>query len=181
MGQIALRYSKALFELAQKAKAVEPIQQDLQALLGLLTSSHDLKGALFSRRYGRPAQKNVVSELARRGKFHPLTQSFLARVAQNGRLRYLAPMVSFYQKYVYVFLEQTLVEVTTVSPLKATEIQALTKTLKSQLASDIILDLKVDTSLIGGIRLRIGSKLIDNSYQTQLRKLHRCSLRNCVW
>ena len=172
MSQIALRYSKALFELAKKAKAVESIQQDLQTLVGLLTSSHDLKGALFSKRYGRPAQKNVVSELARRGKFHPLTQSFLTCVAQNGRLRYLAPMVSFYQKYVYVFLEQTLVEVTTVSALTAIEIRTLTKNLTSQLASDIILDLKVDTALVGGMRLRIGSKLIDNSYQTQLRNLY---------
>ncbi|MBN9565317.1 MAG: ATP synthase F1 subunit delta [Alphaproteobacteria bacterium] len=172
MSQIADRYAKALFVLAEKAKKLDAVRADLLSVGVLMHESEVFRNFIFSKRFGKPVQVSTLIALANKLKLSPLTQKFLGLLCQQGRLGQLQPIVTSFDQKVAAHKGETYVDVESAVQLTAGEEKELVAGLTSALGKKVILRTKVNVNILGGLKVRFGSKLIDGSYQTKLSQLH---------
>jgi F-type H+-transporting ATPase subunit delta len=172
MSQIADRYAKALFMLADQAKKLDAVRSDLVAIARLVDESDIFRNFIFAKRYGKSVQVSALTAWASKLKFSPLTQKFLGLLCRQGRLRHLQSIVESFDLKVAHHKGETYVDVHSAVQLAAGEEKELTSSLAAALGQKIILRSMVDETLLGGLKVRFGSRLIDGSYQTKLSQLH---------
>lgn len=172
MSQVANRYSRALFSLLTEAKTTQAVLKDLLALRNLISENKFLESVLKSRRYGKAALTAILEEIVTKGKFHKLTTAFLRVVAHNGRMQALQEIIRTCEVIARHQAGEQVVSVKTAKALSKSEAKELSVMLEECLKKTVILDPVVDESLIGGMRVRVGSLLFDDSYRTKLHKLH---------
>jgi F-type H+-transporting ATPase subunit delta len=170
-GLIAERYASALYELADEAKALDQVAADLKAFKGMMTASADLVRLVRSPVLGRADQAKAVTTLAAKAGFHALSGRFLGTLAQNRRLFAVLSVVDAFLAELARRRGEATADVTSAVPLTPAQTQALEEALRSVVGSKVSVDLKVDASLIGGLVVRVGSRMIDTSLATKLRRL----------
>jgi F-type H+-transporting ATPase subunit delta len=170
-GLIAERYASALYELADEAKALDQVAADLKALKAMMAASADLMRLIRSPVLGRSDQAKAVSALAEKAGFSELTGRFLGTLAANRRLFALLSVIDGFLAELARRRGEATADVTSAVPLTPAQTQALEEALKSVVGSKVSVDLKVDKSLIGGLVVRVGSRMIDTSLATKLRRL----------
>ncbi len=170
-GLIAERYASALYELADAAKALDQIAADLRSLKGMMAASTDLVRLIRSPVLGRADQSNAVTALAEKAGFHDLTRRFLGTVAANRRLFTLTAVIDGFLAELARRRGEATADVTSAVSLTPAQTAALEEALRSVVGSKVTVDLKVDRSLIGGLVVRVGSRMIDTSLATKLRRL----------
>lgn len=170
-GLIAERYASALYELADEAKALDQVAADLKALRAMMASSADLIRLIRSPVLGRSDQAKAVSALAEKAGFSELTGRFLGTLAANRRLFVLSSVIDAFLAELARRRGETTADVTSAIALTPAQTQALEEALKSAVGSKVSVDLKVDKSLIGGLVVRVGSRMIDTSLATKLRRM----------
>ncbi|MBL8567312.1 MAG: F0F1 ATP synthase subunit delta [Hyphomicrobiaceae bacterium] len=170
-GLIAERYASALYELADELKALDQVAADLKAIRAMMASSADLMRLIRSPVLGRSEQAKAVSALAEKAGFSALTGRFLGTLASNRRLFALASVIDAFLAELARRRGEATADVTSAVALTPAQTQALEEALKSVVGSKVSVDLKVDQSLIGGIVVRVGSRMIDTSLATKLRRL----------
>lgn len=171
-GLIAERYASALYELADEAKALDQVAADLKALKAMMASSADLVRLIRSPVLGRSDQAKAVMALAQKAGFHDLTGRFVGTLAANRRLFALASVTEAFLAELARRRGEATADVTSAVPLTPSQTAALEEALRSVVGSKVTFDLKVDRSLIGGLVVRVGSRMIDTSLATKLRRLH---------
>jgi len=170
-GLIAERYASALYELADEAKALDQVAADLKAIRAMMASSADLMRLIRSPVLGRSEQAKAVSALADKAGFSGLTGRFMGTLASNRRLFALASVIDAFLAELARRRGEATADVTSAVALTPAQTQALEEALKSVVGSKVSVDLKVDQSLIGGLVVRVGSRMIDTSLATKLRRL----------
>ena len=170
-GLIAERYASALYELADDAKALDQVAADLRALKAMMGSSQDFVRLIRSPVLGRADQAKAVTALAEKAGFHDLTRKFLGTLASNRRLFTLASVTEAFLAELARRRGETTADVTSAIALTPAQTAALEQSLRSVLGAKVSVDLKVDPSLIGGLVVRVGSRMIDTSLATKLRRL----------
>ena len=170
-GLIAERYASALYELADESKALDQVAADLKAIRAMMASSADLMRLIRSPVLGRSEQAKAVSALADKAGFSGLTSRFLGALASNRRLFALASVIDAFLAELARRRGEATADVTSAVALTPAQTQALEEALKSVVGSKVSVDLKVDQSLIGGLVVRVGSRMIDTSLATKLRRL----------
>lgn len=170
-GLIAERYASALYELADSAKALDQIAADLRSLKAMMAASTDLVRLIRSPVLGRADQSNAVTALAEKAGFHDLTRRFLGTVAANRRLFTLTAVIDGFLAELARRRGEATADVTSAVSLTPAQTAALEEALRSVVGSKVTVDLKVDRSLIGGLVVRVGSRMIDTSLATKLRRL----------
>ncbi len=170
-GLIAERYASALYELADSAKALDQIAADLRSLKAMMAASTDLVRLIRSPVLGRADQSNAVTALAEKAGFHDLTRRFLGTVAANRRLFTLTAVIEGFLAELARRRGEATADVTSAVSLTPAQTAALEEALRSVVGSKVTVDLKVDRSLIGGLVVRVGSRMIDTSLATKLRRL----------
>ncbi len=170
-GLIAERYASALYELADESKALDQVAADLKAIRAMMASSADLMRLIRSPVLGRSEQAKAVSALADKAGFSGLTGRFLGTLASNRRLFALASVIDAFLAELARRRGEATADVTSAVALTPAQTQALEEALKSVVGSKVSVDLKVDQSLIGGLVVRVGSRMIDTSLATKLRRL----------
>jgi F-type H+-transporting ATPase subunit delta len=170
-GLIAERYASALYELADEARALDQVATDLRSLKAMMAGSPDLIRLIRSPVLGRSDQAKAVGALAQKAGFHELTGRFLGTLAQNRRLFTLASAIEAFLAELARRRGETTADVTSAVSLTPAQTAALEEALKSVVGSKVSVDLKVDPSLIGGLVVRVGSRMIDTSLATKLRRL----------
>ncbi len=170
-GLIAERYASALYELADAAKALDQIAADLRSLKAMMAASTDLVRLIRSPVLGRADQSNAVTALAEKAGFHDLTRRFLGTVAANRRLFTLTAVIDGFLAELARRRGEATADVTSAVSLTPAQTAALEEALRSVVGSKVTVDLKVDRSLIGGLVVRVGSRMIDTSLATKLRRL----------
>jgi len=170
-GLIAERYASALYELADEAKALDQVAGDLKAIRAMMASSADLMRLIRSPVLGRSEQAKAVSALADKAGFSGLTGRFMGTLASNRRLFALASVIDAFLAELARRRGEATADVTSAVALTPAQTQALEEALKSVVGSKVSVDLKVDQSLIGGLVVRVGSRMIDTSLATKLRRL----------
>ncbi|MDX1483295.1 MAG: F0F1 ATP synthase subunit delta [Alphaproteobacteria bacterium] len=170
-GGVAGRYASALYELADSAKVLDAVADDLRALRSMLDDSDDFARLVSSPVLTREAQVAAVTALAEKAGFNELTVKFVGLLARNRRLGALRPAVAAYLAELASRRGEVTAEVVAAQPMKAAHLEAVKSALTESLGSKVALESRVDPALIGGMVVRVGSKMIDSSLATKLQKL----------
>jgi len=171
IGAIAERYAAALFELAEQEKVLDTVEADLKALKAMIAESRDLQVMLRSPVIGRAEQGAAVAALADKAEWHKLTKNFLGVLARNRRLFALPGVINAFLARLAAKRGEVTAKITSATALSAAQKKSLTAALKKAMGQDVLLDLEVDPSLLGGMVAQVGSRMIDASLKTKLQQL----------
>jgi F-type H+-transporting ATPase subunit delta len=168
---LALRYATAVFELAAEERAVDSLSADLATLKGLLQSSSDLNRLVRSPIFSREEQAQGMEAVLAKAGAGPLARKLVLLLAQKRRLFALADVIRAFDSLVARQRGEISAQVTSARPLSTAETDELKHVLKSRLGREPRLEVTVDPSLLGGLRLKLGSRMIDSSLRTKLEGL----------
>jgi F-type H+-transporting ATPase subunit delta len=170
---IAARYASALFDIADERHALDGIAGDLEKLKALLGDNAELRSALRNPLYSKEAQGKAVAEIGKAAGLSPLVLNFLGVLAKNRRLFALGAIADAFLAELARRRGQMSVDVTSAQALSPEQTERLTEKLNQTLAAKVRVNAKVDPSLLGGLVVKIGSRLIDSSIRTKLIGLER--------
>lgn len=170
-GSIAERYSAALFELAEEQSCLDAVAADLKSLKALIAESEDLRRLLKSPVLSRAEQQKAVGALAERAGLSLLSKNFLGLVARNRRLFAVEGMTAAYLARLAKKRGEVTAEVASAVPLADKQIGAIESALKKVVGSNVTLDVTVDPGLLGGLVVKVGSRMVDGSLRTKLQHL----------
>jgi F-type H+-transporting ATPase subunit delta len=173
---LAGRYATAVFELAQEDKCVDAVARDFAALKTMIADSADLRLFVRAPVFSRDEQKKGMDALLRRMEASPLTVRFVLTLAEKRRLFALTDIISGFEKLLARQRGEVDAEVTSAQPLNDAQVIELKRVLKAKLGRDARLEARVDPSLLGGLIVKVGSRMIDSSLRTKLEGL-RAAMR----
>mgnify|MGYP000081325613 CR=1 FL=1 len=168
---LAGRYATALYDLAEAENRLESIVSDLDALAAMIADSDDLLRLLRSPVISAQDQANAMAALAGKAEFDDLTSRFIGVVAANRRLFVLPDMITVFKELLAFHRGEVTAQVTSATELKATQMQALSDSLKQAVGSTVTVETVVDPDLLGGLVVRVGSRMVDSSLRTKLQQL----------
>ncbi len=168
---IAGRYATALFELAKDAKDLASVESDLNALEAALAESADLRAVISSPIYSREQQGAAMKAVAEKMGLSSLLTNTLGLMASKRRLFTLPQVVANVKGLIADDRGEVTAEVTAARELTKTQSEALEKALKASVGKDVVINTTVDESLIGGLVVKVGSRMIDSSIRSKLAKL----------
>jgi F-type H+-transporting ATPase subunit delta len=168
---LAERYAAALFELADERHALDAAAADLRELRAMLDESGDLLRLIRSPVLSRAEQGKAIEAIAARASLSPLTRDFLAVVARNRRLFAVPAMIEAFLDKLAERRGEVIAEVAAAQPLTEAQQNALSEHLRRVVGSRVTIDLFVDRSLLGGMVVKVGSRMVDGSLRGQLQRL----------
>lgn len=168
---LASRYATSLIEVANQSGSLDSIEKDMVSLQKALSESKDLNSLIGNPVYSKDQQLNAVQEIARKASFHQVTVNFLGVLANNGRLPALSKiLVAFFAEMERRHgVEEA--KVVSAFPLTESQQKTLADTLSKKTGKSIRLNLQLDKSLLGGMVVTVGSRMIDDSLKTRLSQL----------
>jgi F-type H+-transporting ATPase subunit delta len=167
-GGLAGRYANALFELARDQKAIDAVSADLASLRRAMETSPDLTRLVRSPVFSAADHAKALTAILDKMGANALTTKFVLLLAQKRRLFVLTQIISAYEQLVAKSRGETHAEVTAARALSDGEITELKSALKSKLGKEPHLHTKVDPTLLGGLVVKVGSRMIDSSLRTKL-------------
>ncbi|NKB43539.1 MAG: F0F1 ATP synthase subunit delta [Alphaproteobacteria bacterium] len=171
VGGLAARYASALYDLADESGALDAVAADLSGLETLLEDSGDFSRFIKSPVLTRDDQTNGIAAIATKAGLSDITVKFLGLVAGNRRLFALPNMIRAYQDILAARRGQVTAEVTSASELSSGQSQSLADALKAAVGKTVAVTTKVDPSILGGLVVRVGSRMVDSSLKSKLQRL----------
>ena len=168
---IAQRYASAVFELAKEAKTVKNIEADLDALHAAISESDDFRNLITSPVYSREEQGTAITALAKKMALSDTMANTLALMASKRRLFVVPALVKTLREIIAEDKGEVTAEVTSAKALTKAQSDKLAKSLKATTGKTVTLQATVDESLIGGLIVKVGSKMIDTSIRSKLNSL----------
>jgi len=168
---LAGRYATALFELADYDKQLDEVAGDLQQLGAMIADSEDFSRLIKSPVISRDDQIKAMDAITDAAGFSQLTRNFVGVVADNRRLFALTGMIKAYLTLLATSRGEVNAEVVSASALSDTQVAAIEDALKKAIGSKVQVDQRVDESLLGGLVVRVGSRMVDSSLKTKLQKM----------
>jgi len=169
---MAGRYANALFELARENKATDAVKADLEQFDALIGESRDLERLVRSPVFGADEQLKALSAILDKAGIGGLAANFLRVVTTNRRLFAVRDMIRAYRALVARMKGEVTAQVTVAETLNDKNLDALKGTLKSVTGGrDIDLEVKVDPAIIGGLVVKVGSRMVDSSLRTKLNAI----------
>ena len=165
------RYALALFELASEQKKLEAVGRDLAAVSQALAESDALKALTTSPLVGREEAVRAVAATAAAMKLDPITGNFLGVLARNRRLAQLPAIIRAFNILSARHRGEVTAEVTSAHSLDDDQVDALKQNLRTRMGRDIAVELDVEPAILGGLVVKIGSRMIDGSIRTKLNSL----------
>jgi F-type H+-transporting ATPase subunit delta len=165
------RYASALFELSSEEKATEEVSRQLNTFQSAIDQSEDLRRLVRSPVFSAEDQVAALGAVAAQLGITGTTLNFLKLVAKNRRVSVVPDMIKAYATLLASSKGEVAGEVTSAEPLSATQLDDLKAALKSSLGRDVLLSTRVDSSLLGGLIVKVGSRMMDNSLKTKLQTL----------
>lgn len=171
ISDVSGRYAKALFDLAKEARSIDAVAADLGELSAALAQSDALSRLIASPVLSRAQAAQAIAGVARTLGLGDLVSRFLGVLARNRRLADLPGAIQGFTALAAAHRGEATAQVTSAFPLTDKQTQALRKKLKAGLGSDVFIDAKVDPALLGGIVVKVGSRMIDSSLKSKLEQL----------
>ena len=166
------RYATALFELAVEAKAIDAVRADLDSFEKLVADNPDLLRLVRSPVFSSDEQERAISAVLDKIAMSGLAANFLKFVAKNRRLFSVGLIIRAFRHLVARHRGEATAEVTVAEKLGDAHLGALKDALKSITGGkDIALDVKVDPAIIGGLTVKLGSRMVDTSLRTKLNAI----------
>ena len=168
VAHIARPYATALYDLARESGQAEGIERDLVALGGLAGESPDFARFLRSPVIAGEEKAQAMDTILGRANVSPVVANFVRVVARNGRLFALPAIISAFRVLAADARGEVVADVTSAVPLSREQAANLSDTLKAKIGKTVNLQEHVDPSLIGGLVVKVGSRMIDSSLKTKL-------------
>ena len=169
--EVANRYAKASFELAHESKALDKVAADLTALKAMLSESADLRRLLQSAQFKSDQKLSGLMAVAKSLKLQKLTLNSLGLLARHGRLNVLGAYINAFFAAYEAQQGVSNAEVISAVALSDQQVVNLRTALHAAIGRECQLNLTVDPGLLGGLKVRIGSRLFDSSLKTKLDTL----------
>ena len=169
---VAGRYANALFELALENKAVDSVKKDLDQFDALVAESADLNRLVRSPAFGADDQLKALSAVLAKADIKGLAANFLRVITANRRLFAVRDMIRAFRALVARHKGEVTAQVTVAEKLNDNNLETLKSALKSVTGGkDIDLDVKIDPTIIGGLIVKVGSRMVDSSLRTKLNSI----------
>ena len=168
---IAARYATAVFELSNDAKGLKTLETDINALSAAIEGSADFSTLMSSPLYSRDEQAGAISAIAKKMKLSATMANTLALMAAKRRLFVVPQMLVALREKLAEQNGEVTADVVSAKALTKAQSDKLAKTLKASVGSDVIINATVDEALIGGLIVKVGSKMIDTSVRSKLNAL----------
>jgi F-type H+-transporting ATPase subunit delta len=168
---MAGRYATAVFDLALVTNAIEAVQADLDRFDALVADSADLTRLVRSPIFSVEEQLQALSAVLERAGIGGLAANFLKLVVANRRLFAVRDMIKAFRDLVAKHKGEVTAEVTVAEQLKSQHVDTLRAALKSVTGKDVDLDVKVDPAILGGLVVKLGSRMVDSSLRTKLNAI----------
>ncbi len=168
---IAARYATAIFEISKEGKSLKKLDANVTDLAQAIDDSADLREMISSPVISRSAQGAAIAEIGKKMGLEKALQSGLGLMAEKRRLFVLPQLVAQLRAMIAEDKGEMTADVTSAKALTKAQSDKLAKTLKARMGKDIIINATVDESLIGGLVVKVGSKMIDTSIRSRLNSL----------
>jgi|ERR1700728_18588 len=168
---MAGRYATALFDLAHETNTIDPVKADLERFIAMVDESADLHRLVRSPVFSAEEQLQALSAVLERAAIGGLAAKFLKLVTANRRLFAVRDMVKGYRELVAKHKGEAIAEVTVAEGLKDEHVAALRSALKAISGKDVNLDIRIDAAIIGGLVVKLGSRMVDTSLRTRLNSI----------
>jgi F-type H+-transporting ATPase subunit delta len=169
---MAGRYARALFELALDAKSVDAVKADIEQFDAMLSESPDLLRLVRSPVYSADEQARALTAVLAKAGIQGLAANFLMFVTVNRRLFALRDIIRDFRKLVAKWKGEVSAEVTAAEQLSDAHLEAIKSALKSITGEQSVdLHVKIDPAIIGGLMVKLGSRMVDSSLRTKLNAI----------
>ena len=168
---IAKRYARAFFEIAEEEGKLENYYRELSGFCAIVEGNDDLKEFLANPIFDQAEKKSVIEEILKKTDISGITANFLKLLADKQRIVILGDIVESYRELMDGALKTVRVSVKTAFPLSPELIKKLQDGLEAQTGKEVHMTVAEDRSLLGGIVVRVGDTLYDNSIKTQLNNI----------
>lgn len=169
--EVAERYAHALFDLALDSGALDAVRADLLALKAMRAESADLRRLLASPAFTSEDKGKALAALADKAAFAPVTKKFLGLLAHNRRASALPAVIAAFERRYDKHRGVVAAEVVSAIKLTAKQLDGVKAALRQALGGDPELTATVDPAILGGLKVRVGSRLFDASLKTKLDSL----------
>jgi F-type H+-transporting ATPase subunit delta len=171
MASMAGRYAAALFELAKEQKQLDQVERDVASFQALLEASPDLARLVRSPVISAAAQARALNAILAKVGISGFTSNFLQLIVRNRRLFAIGDMLRAFQALLARERGEVSADVTSAHPLSQEQMQVLSDSLKASIGKHVQIRTRVDPNLLGGLIVKVGSKMIDSSLRTKLDNL----------
>ncbi len=168
---VSARYARALFDLARESGEVEKVRDDLIRLGELIAGADGLARFIASPLHDAEEQIGGLTAVLEKMGASPLTINFIGTVTKNRRLPLLPEMIRAYEALVAGMKGEISARITSAARLTAAQNKKIASALKAALGSEVKIENIVDPSIMGGLVVRVGSRMIDTSIKTRLNTL----------
>ncbi len=168
---IAGRYASAVFDIAKEGNDLNAMEQDVGALQTAISDSADLRDLISSPLYGQESQSAAVSAIAAKMGLSATMANLLGLLANKRRLFVLPGILSTLRDLLATDRGEMTAEVTTAKPLTDAQSASLAQTLSTQVGKTVSIKQTVDASILGGLIVKVGSRMIDTSIASKLNAL----------
>ena len=168
---MAGRYATALFDLARETNAIDAVKADLERFDALVAENPDLTRLVRSPVFSAAEKLRALAAVLDRAGIGGLAAKFLKLVTTNRRLFAVRDMVKAFRELVADYKGEATAEVTVAERLKDDHVAALRSALHAVSGKDVDLDIKIDPAIIGGLVVKLGSRMVDNSLRTKLNAI----------
>jgi len=165
------RYALALFELAQESKKIAAVGKDLEEFAALIEKSDDLMRMVKSPVFSAAEQLGAIEAILTKAKISGIAANFIKLTAQNRRLFAILDMVKAYRALVARDKGEITAEVTSAQKLSTAQITKIKSSLKAAVGQDVQLVTTIDSNILGGLIVKVGSRMVDNSLRTKLQSM----------
>jgi F-type H+-transporting ATPase subunit delta len=165
------RYATALFELARDEKSVDAVKADLDSFEAMLNDSDDLRRLVRSPVFSAGEQSKALAAVLEKAGISGVAANFLKVLTANRRLFVVGDVIRAFRALVAKFKGEATADVTVAETLSDKNLDALKSALKSVTGKDVALNVKVDPSIIGGLMVKLGSRMVDSSLRTKLNSI----------
>ena len=168
---MAGRYATALFELARESNAVDQAQSDLKAFDALVAQSAELERLVRSPMFSADDQARAVGAVLDRMGLGGIAANFVRVVARNRRLFAVRDMITAFNRLVAQHKGEVTAQVTVAETLNDARLNDIRDALRQVTGKDVKVDVTVDPSIIGGLKVKLGSRMVDASLRTKLNSI----------
>src|SRR5215510_5594128 len=171
MASMAGRYAAALFELAKEQKQLDQVERDVRTFQSLLEGSADLARLVRSPVISAEAQARALAAVLAKAGISGFTGNFLKLIVRNRRLFAVGDMLKAFQGLLARERGEISADVASAHALSGEQMQVLADSLKASIGRNVQIRTRVDPNLLGGLIVKVGSKMIDSSLRTKLNNL----------
>ncbi len=168
---IAARYATAIFELAKEDKSLDAVEKDVDALDAAMADSEDFRNLISSPVYSRGDQQAAITAIATKMGLSGNLTNLMGLMASKRRLFVLPQLIRALRDMIADAKGEVSADVVAAKELTKAQQDKLAKSLKASVGKDVKINMAVDESLIGGLVVKVGSKMIDTSIRSKLSNL----------